>query len=100
MIADMAAQGQPQALQVFEQAGQALGVGIAAMAHILDITTYIIGGSVSQAGDLLLEPTRKAVRYRAFDSIGSRVNVLASPLGDDAAILGCAWIARQTINNE
>lgn len=99
MVADMAAQGDARALQVFEQAGQALGVGIAAMAHILDITTYIIGGSVAQSGDLLLEPTRKAVRYRAFESIGSRVNVLASPLGDDAAILGCAWIAREAINN-
>jgi hypothetical protein len=30
---------------------------------------------VSQVGDLLLGPTRKAV-HRAFDSIGSRVTVL------------------------
>jgi len=94
-IADLAAQGQPQAIQVFQQAGQALGIGIAAMAHMFDISTYIIGGSVAQAGDLLLTPTREAVRYRAFESIGSRVRVIASPLGDDAAILGCAWIARE-----
>ncbi len=94
-IADLAAQGQLQAKQVFEQAGQALGVGIAAMAHMFDISTYIIGGSVAQAGDLLLEPTRAAVRYRAFASIGSRVKVLASSLGDDAAILGMAEVARR-----
>ena len=94
-IADLAAQGQPQAIQVFQQAGQALGVGIAAMAHMFDISTYIIGGSVVQAGDLLLTPTREAVRYRAFASIGSRVKVIASSLGDDAAILGCAWVARE-----
>ncbi len=97
-IAALATQGQPQAVQVFEQAGQALGVGIAAMAHMFDINTYIIGGSVAQSGDLLLNPTRQAVRYRAFESIGSRVKVLASPLGDDAAILGCAWVARQFVN--
>lgn len=95
-IARLAAEGQPQALQVFQQAGQALGVGIATMAHLFDITTYIIGGSVAQAGELLLEPTRQAVRYRAFDSIGSRVTVVASPLGDDAAILGSAEMARQS----
>ncbi|MCK6629783.1 MAG: ROK family protein [Anaerolineae bacterium] len=93
-VAELAAQGQPQALQVFAQAGQALGIVIATMAHLLDIDFYIIGGSVAQAGDLLLAPTREAVRYRAFESIGSRVKVVASPLGDDAAILGCAWIAR------
>ncbi len=65
------------------------------MAHMFDISTYIIGGSVVQAGELLLNPTREAVRYRAFESIGSRVRVMASPLGDDAAILGCAWVARE-----
>lgn len=96
-IAQLAAQGQPQAMKVFEQAGQALGIGIAAMAHMFDISTYVIGGSVAQAGDLLLEPTRRAVRYRAFQSIGSRIRVLASPLGDDAAILGCAYVARQRV---
>ena len=95
MISELARQGQPQARQVFDQAGQALGVGIAAMAHLFDIDLYVIGGSVAQAGDLLLGPTRKAVRYRAFESIGSRVQVVASPLGDDAPILGCAWMARQ-----
>lgn len=94
-VAQLAAQGQPQALQVFAQAGQALGIVIATMAHLFDIDFYIIGGSVAQAGDLLLGPTREAVRYRAFESIGSRVKVVASPLGDDAAILGCAWIARE-----
>ncbi len=94
-VAELAAQGQTQAIQVFNQAGQALGVGIATMAHVLDIETFIIGGSVAKAGDLLLKPTREAVLYRAFESIAPRVTVVASPLGDDAAILGCAWTARQ-----
>jgi glucokinase len=94
-VAELAAQGHPQAQAVFQQAGRALGVGIAALAHILDIETYIIGGSVVQAGELLLAPTREAVRYRAYESIGSRIKVIASPLGDDAPILGMAQVARQ-----
>jgi glucokinase len=93
-VAELAKQGQPEARRVFQQAGQALGIAVATMAHLFDIDFYVIGGSVAQAGDLLLEPTREAVRYRAFESIGSRVKVVASPLGDDAAILGCAWVAR------
>ncbi len=97
MVAELAAQGQPQALQVFEKAGQALGAGIAATAHLFDISLYIIGGSVVKAGDLLLRPTRQAVRYRAYDSIGPRITVVASPLGDDAPILGMAQIARKQL---
>jgi glucokinase len=98
-IAKLAAEGHPQALRVFEQAGQALGIGIATMAHLFDVSTYVIGGSVVQAGDLLLEPTRRAVRYRAYDSIAPRIKVMASPLGDNAAILGAAWAARRAIND-
>jgi glucokinase len=97
MIASLAGQGQPQALQVFAGAGQALGVGIATLAHLFDIDLYVIGGSVAQAGELLLGPTRAAVRYRALASIGPRLAVVASPLGDDAAILGCASIARRKL---
>lgn len=100
IIAGLAAQGQPQALQVFEQAGQALGVGIATMAHLFDITTYIIGGSVVQAGDLLLEPTRRAARYRAFASFAARIKVLACELGDDGAILGMAEVVRQEMESK
>jgi glucokinase len=95
MVAELALSGQPHALQVFEQAGQALGVGIATMAHLFDIDTYIIGSSVAKAGELLLKPTRAAVRYRAFDSIGPRVKVMTSQLADKAPILGMAYVARQ-----
>jgi len=98
-VAKLAAEGHPQALRVFEQAGQALGIGVATMAHLFDVSTYIIGGSVAQAGDLLLAPTRKAVQYRAYDSVAPRIKVMASPLGDNAAILGAAWAARRAINN-
>jgi glucokinase len=93
-IADLARRGQPEALKVFEQAGQALGVGIVTLAHLFDIDLYIIGGSVVQAGDLLLNPTRAAVRYRAYSSVAPRIRVMASSLGDYAAILGTAWLAR------
>jgi glucokinase len=96
-VAELAAQGHPQAQAVFQQAGRALGVGIAALAHMFDIETYIIGGSVVQAGELLLAPTREAVRYRAYESIGSRVKVIAGPLGDDAPILGMAQVARSKL---
>jgi glucokinase len=100
LITQLATEGHPQALRVFEQAGQALGIGIATMAHLFDVNTYIIGGSVVQVGDLLLEPTRKAVQYRAYDSVAPRIKVVASPLGDSAAILGAAWAARKAISNE
>ena len=94
-IARLAAEGDPIALQVFQDAGDALGAAVATMAMMLDVDLYVIGGSVAKAGDLLLEPARRGVPNYSFRSVGARVRIMPTALGDDGPILGCAWLARQ-----
>ncbi len=62
---------------------------------ILDVELYVIGSSVAKAGDLLLEPARRAVIHHAHCSVAERVRIVRSMLEDDGPILGCAWLARQ-----
>ncbi len=52
-------------------------------------------GSVAKAGDLLLEPARHGAPNYSFRSVGARVQIVPTALGDDGPILGCAWLARQ-----
>lgn len=92
-VADAALAGDDIALQVFERAGRALGAAIATMAMLNDITTFVLFGSVVQAGDLLLEPARRAIPDYAHKSISARVRVVVGELGNDAGILGAAWAA-------
>jgi hypothetical protein len=33
----------------------------------------------------------------AFQSISSRVRIMPAELGDDGPILGCGWLARQSL---
>jgi len=94
-VAALAAQGDATANQVMVEAGEALGAAVATMAMIVDVDLYVIGGSVAKAGDLLLEPARQAVPRHSFASVGSRVRIVATELGDDGPVLGCAWLARQ-----
>jgi glucokinase len=94
-VARLAAEGDPIAREVFQDAGDALGAGVATMAMMLDVDLYVIGGSVAKAGDLLLEPARRGVPKYSFRSVGARVQIVATALGDDGPILGCAWLARQ-----
>jgi glucokinase len=94
-VARLAAEGDPIARQVFEEAGDALGAAVATMAMMLDVDLYVIGGSVAKAGDLLLEPARRGVPRYSFRSVSERVRILPTALGDDGPILGCAWQARQ-----
>ena len=94
-IAHLAAEGDPIALQVFEDAGDALGAAVATMAMMLDVDLFVIGGSVAKAGDLLLEPARRGVPKYSFHSVSERVCIVPTALGDDGPVLGCAWLARQ-----
>ena len=98
LVAQRAAQGDSQAAEVMRGAGEALGIAIASMAMILDIEQYVIGGSVAKSGDLLLGPARTIVPNYCFQSVGSRVRIHLTELGDDGPILGCAWLARRSIS--
>jgi len=97
-VAQLAAQNDSAAGQVLTQAGEALGVTVATLAMILNIDLYVVGGSVAKSGDLLLEPARRTVPRYAFESVAASVNIVATNLWADGAILGAGWLARQAIN--
>jgi glucokinase len=79
------------------EAGEALGIAVASMAMILDIELYVFGGSVPKCGDILLEPARKTVPKYSFRTVGPRVRMEVTQLGDDGPLLGCGWLARQVL---
>jgi len=94
LITQLAQQGHAPARQALWEAGEALGLAVTTLAMVLNIDLYVVGGSVSKAGDLLLVPAREIVPRYSFRSISSDVQIVASPLGDDAPILGCGWQSR------
>lgn len=96
-VAQLAKEGQPQAVQVVQQAGEALGTAVATLAMILDIELYIIGGGVVKAGDLFLDAARHTAPQYSFISVGPRIRIVGAALGEDGAILGCGWLARQLV---
>lgn len=94
-VATLATQGDPTAVAVLTQAGEALGAAIATLAMIVNIDLYVVGGSVAKCGDLLLSPARRTAPRHAFASVAAHLRIVASGLDTDAPILGCAWLARQ-----
>jgi glucokinase len=94
-VANLAKQGEPLAVRILTEAGQALGLAIASMAMTLNIDLYVIGGSVAKAGDVLLEPARKIVPHYSFKSVSCNIRIVATTLDTDGPILGCSWMARQ-----
>ena len=96
-VIQLAAQGDAHALAVLNDAGDALGAAIATMAMLMDVDLYVIGGGVAKAGDVLLEPARKALPKYAFQSVAARINIVATQLHEAGPVLGCAWQARKLI---
>jgi predicted NBD/HSP70 family sugar kinase len=82
--------GHPLALGLIQQAGEHLGVAIANLVNLVNPTRVVLGGRLSEAGELLLEPLRKALRERAMWSSVLEVEVLVSTLGEQAIARGAA----------
>ena len=87
--------GDPAAVELFQEVGRWLGLGLAGLAAALDPSMFVIGGGVSDAGDLLLGPAREAF-HRALTGRGYRPEapIVAAALGNDAGFIGAADLAR------
>ena len=91
-----AREGDPAALDCFEEVGGWLGQGLADLAAVLDPGVFVIGGGVADAGELLLGPAR---RRFAASLTGTRfrphAEIRVAELGNDAGMVGAADLARQ-----
>ena len=93
-VVNAAKRGDPTAGRLAEEAGMAVGRGIAAAAVLLDLDRVVIGGSVALgAGDLLLDPLRRELASDArIEFARDRVDVRLSDLGLAAALAGAAAV--------
>jgi glucokinase len=95
LVTQAAKDGDPAAGELFEDVGRWLGVGLANLAASFDPGLFIIGGGVSEAGELLLGPAREAFR-RQLTGRGFRpeARVVRAQLGNEAGLIGAADLAR------
>lgn len=82
----------PVAVAVWRSALAALGVGLGMLVSIMAPEVIVVGGGLSEAGDVLLDPLREELAVRCT---GLRVPRLAqAELGEDAGTWGAAILAR------
>ena len=95
-VTEAARLGDEVALAAFATVGRWLGQGLADLVAILDPGRFIIGGGVSEAGELVLEPAREGFEL-LLTGRGVRpvAQVVLAELGNDAGLVGAADLARQ-----
>jgi predicted NBD/HSP70 family sugar kinase len=69
-------------------AGGHIGAALANACNLINPRRIVVGGSLAQAGEVLLEPLREAVQRRAIPSAAADVEVVAGELGGRAEMLG------------
>ena len=96
-VTEAAAGGTSWAEAAFAEVGRWLGTGLAGLVAGLDPEVVVIGGGLSAAGDLLLDPARSALedrlpgrRYRMVPA------VVAAACGPEAGMVGAATLARES----
>ena len=86
--------GDETAREALADIGDWLGRGLASLVAVLDPGVVVIGGGVSEAGELLMAPALKAFRS-ALTGRGLRPepSVAVASLGVDAGVVGAAALA-------
>jgi glucokinase len=74
----------------FDRAGELIGLGVASAVALLDPDVVIIGGGLTQAGSLLVEPLLRGFQRNARLSFAGHIRVLPAALGPAAGLVGAA----------
>jgi len=93
-VLGLARQGDGAALEVLREAGTWLGIGLAMFVNVFDPEVIAIGGGVSEAGDLMLEPARRELRLRSCSPARDLVEIRGATLRAKSGMLGAAALAR------
>jgi glucokinase len=95
-ITEAARAGDPIALEAFGIVGTWLGRGLADLAAVLDPDVFVIGGGVSDAGDLLLASARQTLTDKLIGQQNRPAPVVrVAELTNSAGLVGAADLARQ-----
>lgn len=71
-----------------------VGDGIVDLINILEPELFMIGGAISREGDVLLKPIRAKVEREAFSKGKPYPKLQIAALGNDAGIIGAAFLGR------
>jgi len=83
---------------VLEEAGIHLGTALASMVNLLNPSRIVLGGTLPRVTkNLLTEPLQRSLRSRAFQRSVSRLEILVSNLGEDAAARGACLLTAAEI---
>jgi len=95
VIHSAAKHGDGLAKELITRTGYYVGVGLANLINIFNPELIVIGGGLSNIGDMLLKPAFKTAGERAYKEAFHAVRFASAELGRNSGVLGAAAFALQ-----
>lgn len=96
-ILEAAAQDDVLSIELIEKMGERAGRAIATLINLFNPELFIIGGSISRAGDYFMLPVKSAVNKYSLSLVNKDSEFIVSRLGDEAELIGAAMLIRKKI---
>jgi glucokinase len=91
-------QGDALASEVVEYITKQLGLALANLSNGLNPEKIVIGGGVSRAGEHLRKNTEKYFKRYAFPRVAEGASISIATLGNDAGVIGGAWLVKTKLS--
>lgn len=92
-LAERAKQGDSDALQLWQQLGYYLGVGIGSLINIFNPEAVVLSGGLMAEANLFLEEAKQAASQTVIDTRAQKTPIISGRLGPEAGIIGAAALA-------
>jgi glucokinase len=97
-VFDAARNSDELAQSVLDEVSFHLGFVLASIANTLNPEKIVLGGGVSKAGDILVDPVKNNFEKFAFSPVRDSTKLALATLGNDAGVLGAAWLIKNKLN--
>ncbi|WP_100010658.1 ROK family glucokinase [Lentibacillus sediminis] len=98
-IFELAEMGDQASQQIIDRTADVLGLVLANMGAMINPSKILIGGGVSKAGEQLIDAIRIAFEKYALARVSAICDIKAAQLGNDAGIIGGAFLVEQKLLN-
>lgn len=97
LITEACEEGDEVAIEVYEDVGEMLGVGIGSFINVFAPDVFAIGGQIAKAGDWIMKPALRSARNTAVQSLFEDCRVTVAQQVEDAGMLGAAALAHEQL---
>lgn len=96
-VGQAARDGDKEAIKLLARAFSFVGIGVANLVNMLNPHAVVIGGGLTNLGNLCFDQVRREVELRTFPRLHKGLPILPSRLGENVGIMGCLALAKKRL---